>query len=66
VLNLGLNDEIVAGMVNATGNKKWAYDCYRRLIQMFNNVVLGSSNEPFEEVIKRIKKNRVRTWWVCR
>lgn len=60
VLNLGLNDEIVAGMVAATGNKKWIFDCYRRLIQMYSNVVMGLSNEPFEAVIKKIKKNRVR------
>jgi pyruvate, orthophosphate dikinase len=41
--------------VEATGNKKWVFDCYRRLIQMYQNVVLGKSTEPYEEVIKNTK-----------
>lgn len=40
VLNLGLNDEVVAAMVKTTGNKKWAFDCYRRLIQVHTCHVL--------------------------
>jgi len=55
VLSLGLNDEIVAALVESTGNKKWAFDCYRRLIQMYQNVVLGKSTDPYEEVIKKMK-----------
>ena len=55
VLSLGLNDEIAATLVEATGNKKWVFDCYRRLIQMYQNVVLGKSTEPYEEVIKKTK-----------
>jgi pyruvate,orthophosphate dikinase len=55
VLSLGLNDEIAAALVEATGNKKWVFDCYRRLIQMYQNVVLGKSTEPYEEVIKNTK-----------
>ena len=55
VLSLGLNDEIAAALVEATGNKKWVFDCYRRLIQMYQNVVLGKSTEPYEEVIKKTK-----------
>jgi pyruvate,orthophosphate dikinase len=58
VLNLGLNDEIVEALVKSTGNKKWAFDCYRRLIQMFQNVVLGKSGEPYEAVIKSMKAAR--------
>lgn len=41
VLNIGLNDEIVKAMAESSGNKRWAYDCYRRFLQMFSNVVLG-------------------------
>lgn len=50
-----MNDEIAAALVEATGNKKWVFDCYRRLIQMYQNVVLGKSTEPYEEVIKKTK-----------
>lgn len=55
VLSLGLNDEIASALVESTGNKKWVFDCYRRLIQMYQNVVLGKSTEPYEEVIKKTK-----------
>lgn len=58
VLNLGLNDDIAAALVEATGNKKWVYDCYRRLIQMYQNVVLGKSTDPYEQVIKKVKATK--------
>ncbi|MCA9260392.1 MAG: pyruvate, phosphate dikinase, partial [Planctomycetales bacterium] len=49
ILNLGLNDEAVVGLANATGKKRFAYDAYRRLINMFGDVVCGVDHEHFEE-----------------
>ncbi len=51
VLNIGLNDEVVVGVVRLTGDERFAYDSYRRLVQMFGSVVLGLDDEPFEEVL---------------
>ncbi len=51
VLNIGLNDETAEGMVELTGDERFVYDAYRRLIQMFGNVVMGLDDELFEEVI---------------
>jgi len=56
VLNLGLNDDIVEGLARKTGNPRFAYDCYRRFIQMFANVVLGVDGAQFEQVIDDYKK----------
>ncbi|MEM8769145.1 MAG: PEP/pyruvate-binding domain-containing protein, partial [Pseudomonadota bacterium] len=56
ILNLGLNDEIVEGLAKKTGNPRFAYDSYRRFIQMFSDVVLGVSGEHFEEAIADYKK----------
>jgi pyruvate,orthophosphate dikinase len=58
VLNIGLNDETVEGMIEATGDPRFVYDSYRRLIQMFGSVVLGVPDEPFEEVIAECRKGR--------
>jgi pyruvate,orthophosphate dikinase len=58
VLNLGLNDETASGMVELTGNKRFVYDSYRRLIQMFGSVVLGISDEAFEEVLESFKEEK--------
>jgi pyruvate,orthophosphate dikinase len=58
VLNIGLNDETVKGMVEATGDARFVYDSYRRLIQMFGSVVMGVPDEPFEEVITEFRKAR--------
>eukprot|EP00798_Chlamydomonas_sp_ICE-L_P027999 gene27999-31095_t len=55
VLNLGLNDVIVKGLAAARGDR-FAYDCYRRLLQMFGDVVLGMPNEDFEECLTKMKK----------
>ncbi len=44
ILNLGLNDEVVAGLATATNNPKFAYDSYRRFIQMYSDVVMGLQN----------------------
>ena len=58
VLNLGLNDESVEGLAARTGNERFAWDSYRRFVQMFGNVVKGISGEEFENEIKRVKKER--------
>jgi pyruvate,orthophosphate dikinase len=56
ILNLGLNDESVAGLANATGHKRFAYDSYRRLINMYGDVVCGVDHEHFEVAFDKIKK----------
>jgi pyruvate,orthophosphate dikinase len=62
ILNLGLNDEAVVGLANATGNERFAYDAYRRLINMFGDVVVGVDHEHFEQAFDKIKtKYRVKT-----
>ena len=56
VLNLGLNDEVIDGIIKKTSNPRFAYDIYRRFIDMFGDVVMGCSHEYFEEVIDEAKK----------
>jgi len=58
VLNLGLNNVSINGLANQTQNERFAYDAYRRLIQMFGNVVLGIKGEKFEELMEREKRAR--------
>lgn len=58
VLNLGLNDETVKGLVTASGNERFAYDSYRRFIQMFGDVVLGVEHHKFENILKKLKKSK--------
>lgn len=55
ILNLGLNDETVKGLAALTDNERFAYDCYRRFIQMFSNVVLEVEHSLFEDIIERYK-----------
>jgi pyruvate, orthophosphate dikinase len=55
VLNIGLNEKTVNGMIELTGDVRFVYDSYRRLVQMFGSVVMGISDEPFEEVITEIR-----------
>jgi pyruvate,orthophosphate dikinase len=55
ILNLGLGDESVRGLAEATGNERFAWDSYRRLIQMFGNVAFGVPGEQFEDVLKEVK-----------
>ncbi len=55
VLNLGLNDESVAGLATLTGNPRFAFDAYRRLINMYGDVVMGVGHEHFEEAFDTIK-----------
>ncbi|MDP0496661.1 MAG: pyruvate, phosphate dikinase [Verrucomicrobiota bacterium JB024] len=62
ILNLGLNDKTVKALAERSGNERFAYDCYRRFIQMYGDVVMGvqsrneSEHEPFEEVMHGLKK----------
>ena len=64
ILNLGLNDETVLSLVNATKNERFAWDCYRRFIQMYGDVVMGvqkregEDHEPFETVIHTFKHEK--------
>src|SRR5579864_9088827 len=64
ILNLGLNDETVLALVKATKNERFAWDCYRRFVQMYGDVVLGvqkkegEDHEPFEVVIHEFKHKK--------
>lgn len=64
ILNLGLNDEVVEGLTRKTGNARFAWDSYRRFIQMYGDVVLGmkpvnkEDRDPFEELIDQMKEAR--------
>lgn len=58
ILNLGLNEEVVAGLASKTGNPRFAYDSYRRFIQMYSDVVMGLSKKRFEEIIDEMKEKR--------
>jgi pyruvate,orthophosphate dikinase len=58
VLNIGLNDEVFAGMAESTGNPRFVGDLYRRLVQMFGSVVLNIDDELFEDVIQEVKDAR--------
>jgi pyruvate,orthophosphate dikinase len=57
VLNLGLNDETMRGLASLTSNERFAWDAYRRFIQMFGKIVLGVEGELFEEALDRIKRS---------
>jgi pyruvate,orthophosphate dikinase len=58
VLNIGLNDEVAAGLVQRTGDARFVHDSYRRLVQMFGTVVLNLPDEPFEEVLAAWRSKR--------
>lgn len=58
ILNLGLNDEIVEKWLSDTGNTRFVYDSYRRLLQMFGNVVYEIEHKEFEEVLTKVKKEK--------
>ncbi len=57
VLNLGLNDETVEGLAKKSGDRRFAYDSYRRFIQMYGEVVLGVSHDFFEEILEDFKED---------
>ncbi len=56
ILNLGLNDETLAGLIAQTGDERFAYDAYRRFIQLFGKVALGIDDEKFDEHFNEVKK----------
>ena len=58
ILNLGLNDEVVEGLAKFTNNPRFAYDSYRRFIQMFSDVVMELSKKRFEEIIDQLKAEK--------
>ena len=58
ILNLGLNEEVTAGLAEKTQNPRFAYDSYRRFIQMYSDVVMGLSKKRFEEIIDEMKRER--------
>ncbi|MEO8289828.1 MAG: pyruvate, phosphate dikinase [Gaiellaceae bacterium] len=58
ILNLGLNDRSVEGLARTTGNERFAYDSYRRLVQMYGNVVAGVDAHEFEQAIASLKERR--------
>ena len=58
ILNLGLNDEVVEVLAAKSGNPRWAWDCYRRFIQMFSDVVMEVGKKYFEVLIDRMKEER--------
>ena len=58
ILNLGLNDVSVKGLAKKTGNPRFAYDCYRRFIQMFSDVVMGTPKSEFEKIIDKVKEEK--------
>src|SRR5580698_4707660 len=67
ILNLGLNDDTVISLVNATRNERFAWDCYRRFIQMYGDVVMGvqkrpgEDHDPFEGTIEHFKDEKYGT-----
>ena len=58
ILNLGLNEEVVEVLAAKSGNPRWAWDCYRRFIQMFSDVVMEVGKKYFEELIDRMKEKK--------
>lgn len=58
ILNLGLNDTVVEVMAKKSGNPRWAYDCYRRFIQMYSDVVMEVGKKFFEELIDKMKEEK--------
>ncbi len=58
ILNLGLNEEVVNVIAEKSGNPRWAWDCYRRFIQMYSDVVMEVGKKYFEELIDKMKESR--------
>jgi len=58
ILNLGLNEEVVETLARKSGNPRWAYDCYRRFIQMFSDVVMEVGKKYFEKLIDKMKEEK--------
>ena len=58
ILNLGLNEEVVNALAETTGNPRWAWDCYRRFIQMYSDVVMEVGKKYFEQLIDKMKEEK--------
>ncbi len=58
ILNLGLNEEVVETLANKSGNPRWAWDCYRRFIQMYSDVVMEVGKKYFEQLIDKMKEEK--------
>ena len=58
ILNLGLNEEVVEALAKKSGNPRWAYDCYRRFIQMYSDVVMEVGKKYFEQLIDKMKEEK--------
>ena len=58
ILNLGLNEEVVEALAKKSGNPRWAWDCYRRFIQMYSDVVMEVGKKYFEELIDKMKEEK--------
>ncbi len=58
ILNLGMNKTVAETVANLTNNERFAYDSYRRFIQMYSDVVMGLSKKRFEEIIDEVKAER--------
>lgn len=58
ILNLGINDDVVKGLIKKTGNERFAWDSYRRFLQMFGDVALGIPHEKFEHILEAQKEKR--------
>jgi pyruvate,orthophosphate dikinase len=58
ILNLGLNDDTVEGLIKGSGNPAFAYDSYRRFVMMYGDVVFDLGKEPFQEVLEAVKRRR--------
>ena len=58
ILNLGLNEEVVNTIATKSGNPRWAWDCYRRFIQMFSDVVMEVGKKYFEKLIDEMKEKK--------
>ena len=58
ILNLGLNEDVVNALIEKSNNPRWAWDCYRRFIQMYSDVVMEVGKKYFEELIDKMKENK--------
>src|SRR5699024_10236693 len=61
ILNLGLNETVVNNIAEKSNNPRWAWDCYRRFIQMFSDVVMEGGKEYFEKLIDEMKEKKCVT-----
>ena len=62
ILNLGLNEKVVETIAEKSGNPRWAWDCYRRFIQMYSDVVMEVGKKYFEELIDKMKEEKGVVW----